>query len=206
VVTGQRAIEQRVGQIEGSARIEIRRLDRLPKPGQIDVRFADQGSIGAEVVRRTLYSQAVEEPDAVAHLEELSRAGLRARVPPEVPMSLCVVDDRCAVLPLRSDVAAAVVVYPSGLFDALANLFDGLWQRAIPLHFTAARASRLAHSRGRTGADDRRLVALMLSGLIDQAIAHQLELGHRTVQRWFAELTEELGARTRFQVGVGRIP
>jgi hypothetical protein len=203
VVTGQRAVEQRVSQIQGSARTEIRRLDRSPEPGQIDVRFADPGSIGTEVVRRTLYSRtAVEEPDAVAHLEELSRAGLRARVLPAVPMSLCLVDDRCAILPLRGDAGAAVVVHPCGLFDALADLFDGLWQRAIPLDFTVARTSQPSRSRGRTGADDRRLVALMLSGLTDQAIAHQLGLGHRTVQRWIADLIDELGARTRFQAGV----
>jgi DNA-binding NarL/FixJ family response regulator len=42
----------------------------------------------------------------------------------------------------------------------------------------------------------------MLSGLTHQAIAHQLGLGHRTVQRWIADLIDELGARTRFQTGV----
>jgi hypothetical protein len=203
VVTGLRAVEQRTAQIQSSAQSSIRRLDRSPDPLQVDVRFADPGPAGPRVVRRTLFSRAaVEEPDAVTRLEDLTQAGLDARVLPDVPMSLCLVDDQYAVLPLRTAHAgarAAVVVYPCGLLDALADLFEGLWQRAIPLDFPASRA---LHARGRTRTDDQRLVALMLSGLTDQAIARQLGLGHRTVQRRIAALIGELGVRTRFQAGV----
>ena len=41
-----------------------------------------------------------------------------------------------------------------------------------------------------------------LSGLTDEAIARQLGLSHRTVQRRVAAFMADLGAHTRFQAGV----
>ncbi|MGW2182712.1 hypothetical protein ACWCXX_32455 [Streptomyces sp. NPDC001732] len=43
--------------------------------------------------------------------------------------------------------------------------------------------------------------ALLHVGLTDAAIARQLGLGHRTVQRRLHALTDEVGAVTRFQLG-----
>ena len=45
-------------------------------------------------------------------------------------------------------------------------------------------------------------MTLLLSGLTDEAIARQLALGYRTVQRHIAALMTKLGAHTRFQAGV----
>jgi hypothetical protein len=127
-------------------------------------------------------------------VEDSIRAGLLARVLPDLPVSLYLVDDRTAVLPLQRHPAseAIIVVHPSALLDALAKLFDGLWQRAMPLN-----APRAASDAGA-----QRLITLLLSGLTDEAIAHQLGLSHRTVQRRVAALMADLGAHTRFQAGV----
>src|SRR2546430_2156592 len=78
--------------------------------------------------------------------------------------------------------------------DALVKLFDGLWARALPLHPPG--------DGQRSGPLAQRLITLLLSGLTDEAIAHQLGLSHRTVQRRVAALMAELGAHTRFQAGV----
>jgi DNA-binding NarL/FixJ family response regulator len=51
-------------------------------------------------------------------------------------------------------------------------------------------------------AQRQRLIALLLSGLTDQAVARQLGIGYRTAQRRIAALMAELGASTRFQAGV----
>jgi DNA-binding NarL/FixJ family response regulator len=117
------------------------------------------------------------------------------------------VDDRFALL-LRhqsgeADAAAgaALVVHPSGLLEVLNRLFEGLWQRAPPLRLPTAGAqpaSRL-HCPPR---DDERLIALLLSGLTDEAIARRLGIGYRTAERRIAELMGRLGAHTRFQAGV----
>jgi DNA-binding NarL/FixJ family response regulator len=78
-----------------------------------------------------------------------------------------------------------VILQPCGLFDAYAVLFERLWERAQPVGAT----------------DHDTLVALLLSGLTDQAIARQLGVSARTAQRKIAALMQELGARTRFQAG-----
>jgi DNA-binding NarL/FixJ family response regulator len=49
---------------------------------------------------------------------------------------------------------------------------------------------------------DRRLIALLLSGPTDQAIARQLGVGHRMMQRRVAALIDDLDVHTRFQAGV----
>ncbi|MPZ97701.1 MAG: hypothetical protein GEU96_22965 [Propionibacteriales bacterium] len=118
-----------------------------------------------------------------------------------LPMKLFMVDDRFAVLPLQREPAGAVlIVHASSLVDALGNLFDGLWQRAIPLD--PATAWSAAAESSPPDDVDRRLVALQLSGLTDQATARQLGVSYRTAQRRIAGLIEALGVHTRFQAGV----
>lgn len=48
---------------------------------------------------------------------------------------------------------------------------------------------------------DRQIVSLLYVGLTDAAIARQLGMGHRTVQRRLQSLMVEVGAATRFQLG-----
>jgi DNA-binding CsgD family transcriptional regulator len=50
--------------------------------------------------------------------------------------------------------------------------------------------------------DEQRLLTLLLSGLTDTAIARQLGAAHRTVQRHVASLMRDLGAHSRFQIGI----
>ncbi|HZE50859.1 MAG TPA: helix-turn-helix transcriptional regulator, partial [Jatrophihabitantaceae bacterium] len=93
---------------------------------------------------------------------------------------------------------SAVIVHAPALLAALSTLFEGLWERALPMHMpaTPVQAGR------RASVDEHRLITLLLSGLTDEAIARQLALGYRTVQRHIAGLMSKLGAHTRFQAGV----
>jgi len=200
VVTGQRAIRQRLRQVQRGAR---RQISCLAKPPYFD--NAGTTSAALDLLRngrtcRTVYARsAIEHPGALATVEELIRTGQQSRVLPDVPVSLYLADDKLAVLPLRREPAtadAAIVVHPSALLDALVKLFEGLWQRALPLHSPAS-----AHEH-RPAVDQQRLITLLLSGLTDEAIARQLGLSHRTVQRRVAKLMSDLGAHTRFQAGV----
>jgi DNA-binding CsgD family transcriptional regulator len=138
-------------------------------------------------------------------VEQLIAAGQQARVlPTTLPMSLYIVDGRHAFLPLQREsasVESAIVVHSSALLDALTKLFEGLWQRALPLELPATREAP-APQRRRAQIDEHRLVALLLSGLTDDAIARQLGVGYRTVQRHIATLMTKLGAHTRFQAGL----
>ncbi|SEG96774.1 Sugar-specific transcriptional regulator TrmB [Nonomuraea solani] len=198
VITGRHAVEQRHAQLHRAAR----RLFRcLSKPPYLD----PVGSVAAqhELLDRGLTSQIVYERDFVARagalrqIETMVESGQQARVLPGLPMKLYLADDRLALLPLRHEPAgavAALVIHPSGLLEALIGLFDGLWQRALPLG--------LDPSAPGPPTGDARLVALLLSGLTDETIARHLGVGHRTAERRIAELMARLGARTRFQAGV----
>lgn len=211
VVTGNRAIRQRLRQLQRGARTQVGCLAKPPYFDNDGTTDAALELLGRAVACRTVYARsAIEHPGALATVERLSRAGQESRVLPDLPLTVYLVDDRHAVLPLRRGPAdfepgtagaagtagaeAAVVVHPSALLDALVKLFEGMWQRALPLHPPV--------EEQRTGVDQQRLITLLLSGLTDEAIARQLGLSHRTVQRRVATFMADVGAHTRFQAGV----
>ncbi len=201
VVTGHRALRQRIDQLLRGARDQVRCLDKAPGDGREPTPLLDPRLVPEGVWARTVYDRvSVEEART---LVSGSRPAAAARVLPALPLSTMVVDDGCALLPLWGEpgsTEAAIVVHGSALLRALTELFEGLWQRAIPLD---APGSAGVTGRGRpAGADRQRLVALLLSGLTDQVIARQLGISVRTAQRRLTELTADLGVRTRFQAGV----
>lgn len=197
VVTGRHAVRQRLVQIRRAVRTQVRCLDRPPYVDD------DRDEGAAELLRRgvayrTIYDRAsLDHPGALAAMERLVQAGQQARLLSQVPVKLYLADDRLALLQLAGNDSAAVV-HPSALLDALGKLFDGLWQRALSPHPGGARASGRRHP---PGADQQRLITLLLSGLTDEAIARQLGIGYRTVQRRVAGLMDSLGAHSRFQAG-----
>jgi hypothetical protein len=74
--------------------------------------------------------------------------------------------------------------------SAFVALFEQLWTSAL----------RMPHAR-QDGTDDR-LLAMLASGLKDEAIARYLGVSLRTVRRRVAALMEEHDAQTRFQLGL----
>lgn len=183
VVVGDRAVRQRLAEIQRSARHQIRCLDKAPH---------------LEVLAQDVACRIIHE----GHSEPV-RAGWQSRIRPELPIALQLIDDRFAVVPAQtvSDLLDAVmIIRPSLLLDGLADLFESLWRRALPPGVPAAEA---ASARPAATATDREaLTALILAGLTDQAIARKLGVGHRTAQRRIAALLDDLGVRTRFQAGV----
>jgi hypothetical protein len=100
----------------------------------------------------------------------------QVRILPALPMRLCLADHRYAMLPLQTDpsaIEAAVVVDESALLDALVTLVEGLWQRALPLPGPSMPGATITPHRN-SEIDEQRLLALLLSGLTDTAIARQL--------------------------------
>ncbi|MFE9205884.1 LuxR C-terminal-related transcriptional regulator [Micromonospora sp. NPDC007230] len=216
VITGPRAVRQRWLQIERRARQSISCLAKPPylstagglAVGVLDStnpREPDRDAVRRDLTWRTIYDRsAIKHPGSLAAVERSIQAGQLARVLPDLPISLWLADAKVAFLPLQRHTAAQdaiIVVHPSALLDALVSLFEGLWQRALPLHRPAPGQAE-PDDTGRLGDDGDRLITLLLSGLTDEAIARQLGLSHRTVQRRVAALMANLGAHSRFQAGV----
>ncbi|TDD03594.1 MarR family transcriptional regulator [Nonomuraea deserti] len=203
VVTGRDAVARRYLQLERNATREM--LVLVHPPYAVDIsddqenrqRAARQGA-----PTRGIYSPlAFEHPGMLAHTRRAIADGEQARLG-QVPVKLAVADARTAILPLVSDdyraVESALVVHPSALLDALVGLFETLWRAAVPLRLTSGEA---LEPEMWPQAPDAEVLALLAAGMKDDAIARQLGLSPRTVQRRVQVLCERLGARTRFHAG-----
>ena len=152
LVTGTTAVQQRNRQVQQAARIELRRLVKAPFRAPPE-HLADC---------RTVYEHAVLDADGNEVASLLSTAE-QARVLPSVPIHFYLADDRLALVLLAPD--SAVILQPCGLFDAYAELFERLWECALPVHSLPAESTdaqrkiaRLmqdlgAHTRFRAGRD-----------------------------------------------------
>ncbi|MFB4282189.1 helix-turn-helix domain-containing protein [Nonomuraea sp. MTCD27] len=202
VVTGRDAVARRYLQLERNATREM--LVLVHPPYAVDIsddqenrqRAARQGA-----PTRGIYSPlAFEHPGMLAHTRRAIADGEQARLG-QVPVKLAIADARTAILPLVSDedraVESALVVHPSALLDALVGLFETLWRAAVPLRLSADALEPEAWPQ----APDTEVLALLAAGMKDDAIARQLGLSPRTVQRRVQVLCERLGARTRFHAG-----
>ncbi|MGK4580780.1 helix-turn-helix domain-containing protein [Kitasatospora sp. HPMI-4] len=196
VITGREAIAELWRSLQLGSREQLRVLDRPPYIRRCDPET--EGSLlGRGVTTRVVYeSRVLREPDRVAEVRGFIRGGEQARILPELPLKLAVVDARWAVLPVSAgtELQHVLLVRPSSLLDALIGLFELYWSQAM--RFPAADAESEPEDRR------QRLLGLLAAGLTDESIARQLGVSTRTVQRWVRELMDRFGARTRFQAGI----
>ncbi len=205
VVTGRDAVARRYIQLERSAKEEM--LVLVHPPYAVDV--SDEHHANGRPARpgaptRGIYGPlAFDDPAMLEHTRRAIAEGERARLG-QVPLKLAVADRRTAMLPLVSDdnraVDNALVVHPSALLDALIGLFEVLWQTAVPLRLSADPEVGVEREVWPQPGDTE-VLALLAVGMKDDAIARQLGLSPRTVQRRVQELCERLDARTRFHAG-----
>ncbi|MDL4774712.1 MULTISPECIES: helix-turn-helix domain-containing protein [Thermomonosporaceae] len=198
IVSGAEASARRFAQVQMTVAEEMLVFDRPPyvqaggNPWQRPV-------LARGVRWRAIYApESLAPPGAPGTVQELRAAGEEARVLAGLPMKLVIADRRIALLPLVADdvIGQTIVVHPSSLLDSLVMLFEALWQRAIPF------AEPPPPAAGGPAGEDRKLIELLAMGLKDDAIARQLGLSTRTTRRRMKALSDELGARNRFQAGM----
>ena len=152
-----------------------------------------------EVVRagkeqRTVYDDSVLDSPAVsAEIAEWAAGGERQRILAGVPSEFVIYGDVAVVGPevWGDPESQYVVVRDRMLVHAFIEVFDRMWAMASPV--PTRRTSDLA--------EDDHLLALLSRGFKDEAIARYLGWSLRTVRRRVARLMDELGAKTRFQLG-----
>jgi hypothetical protein len=88
-----------------------------------------------------------------------------------------------------------------GADEVTSTYFEASWVRANPLTSSVAGDVAVEGDPDRVDEADAQLLALMLSGLADQAVASQLGTSVRSVQRRIAALMDRAGVQTRIQVG-----
>lgn len=186
------------------------------------------------VVWRAVYAAAsFADSTAFDDVRRLVARGEEARVAAELPVKMAIADRRIALvsLTLSAEAPVALVTEAEPMVEALIELFDAHWRRAVPVPVTSdpfdpdelhrsrrteggradahpspvASSSELTTSMDRPMRDatdgERALLALFSAGLKDEMIARQLGVSSRTVRRRSQDLLRELGAANRFQAG-----
>ncbi len=204
VVTGANAITSRWEHAQKSAKKGIRMTDRPPyyAGGKIEGMDIQLARMAEGLPFQTLYDARIFNYSN--HLQRARiaiEAGEEARVLPEVPIKLVLVDDELAFLVLLDSAEqrepTVILVYESALLDSLSELYNLLWERG-----TRMPSGDLPQAGEELPDDMRLLVALMASGLKDEAIAQEMGIAARTVRRKVQDLYAQLGVRNRFQAGL----
>ncbi|MBV2353925.1 LuxR C-terminal-related transcriptional regulator [Streptomyces sp. J2-1] len=222
VLSGRDAVVRRVGELSRSVRTHLWILDRPPYLSRPDGRPHDDSTETAVTrswlergvdIRSVYCPESMSYPGRFETILRLTALGEQARMLDRLPLKLHIVDRRAAIVPLAGSLYDSVaVVHPSGLLDALIELFEAHWRRAQPLAApgtpgspapaAAPGASPVPGAAADTPTAAELLLLRMLhSGLKDQAIARQLGISTRTATRRVAALMHRLGAGTRFQAG-----
>ncbi|GIF65194.1 hypothetical protein Ais01nite_32290 [Asanoa ishikariensis] len=205
VVSGIDVISQRFEQLQATATDEVQALVTTTT---LAVSRADNAAetdgLRRGVRYRVVVERAVlEEDGGAADAVTALAAGEEVRVADHVPIKLVIADRAIGVLPMadETNLPTAIVVHRSGLLDALQALFDAVWDRAWPLSLGPDGGLDEQSEEGRLFPLDRQVLALLLTGLTDRAIASQLGMSMRTVQRRVQRMMELAGVRTRMQLG-----
>jgi len=212
VVRGAEAVRQHTVQVQRAARREVVIIDRPPYAGG-DPRFNDEEIVALErgVSYRCIYAASrLDDTATIADIFRYVEAGELARTLPDPPVKLLVADAEVAILPLNLDepsIHDCAIVRGSSVIVALMTCFEALWARSVPLSGTVvAPAGREGEGEvepeHRPSPLERRIVRMLAAGVKDEAIARQLEVSSRTINRYMDRIMGKLGASTRFQAGL----
>ncbi|AKU15895.1 helix-turn-helix domain-containing protein [Luteipulveratus mongoliensis] len=202
VVSGP-AMLQRIKQMAKGAQRSVRRLDSPPYYANNTLSNPREiAQLKAGIEYRVVYARASLERENYLEGNVLPciEAGEQARVLPEVPVKLTLVDDVMAAVSFtlgEADVhAVTLFVHPSSLLTALSGLFELAWRAGLDLHRDGSSSER------RLTATERRLLALLAAGVNDDAIARELGVSRRTFFRHMEKLMVSAGAANRFQLAL----
>lgn len=169
----------------------------------------DRLALGRGVQIRTIHlGSAAVVPHMSSYLRRLNSAGAQVRTAHTLPLRLIVVDRSLAIVPVpqpEDGEIAAVVLRSETLVGVLRGIFEHCWAAASVLREPDTGASPAAPEAGgewRPTGRHRELLRMLEGGLTDEAMARKLGVSERTVRRLVSELTERLGAASRFQAGV----
>ncbi len=207
VIVGVDALRHRYLQVQHAATSQLRNFVTAPfvavPPGE---NTAEHAAIDRGVAVRVVLDRAVmSEPGMVTEIVDSLRYGVQIRVAETLPMKLVLADTDLGLVPLaiQAGVApGAVLLQRSGLLAALDALFETTWRRAYPLELSKLDSEIVCEAEADEPTSlDRKILGLLMAGLTDQAVATQLDLSLRTVQRRLRFLMDLAGAESRLQLG-----
>jgi DNA-binding NarL/FixJ family response regulator len=206
VITDVGAVRHRFAQLQQAARHEVRSMmvPNLSVVPHKENAAGDDGLRRGVQYRAIIDREALAQPGIAALAAEALAAGQQIRVIERVSVKLVIADSDVAMVPLVSGQNTApesVLVRASGLLDALIEYFEAVWTRAYPLTANPVGDGVVEEDPARLDEADTQVLALLLAGLTDQAVASQLGTSLRSVQRRIAALMDRAGVHTRIQLG-----
>ncbi|MGP4014361.1 helix-turn-helix transcriptional regulator [Saccharopolyspora sp. 5N708] len=160
---------------------------------------ANQTALERGVTIRSVYQDSFRNDLAtLAYVRWLTELGGQTRSVPTLPMTMVIIDQRIALLPVDpSDTAqGAVEVQAPGLVAAAYSLFEQIWATATPFG-----APDPVDENGLTP-QEIQLIRILAQGHTDEVAGRRLNLSLRTVRRMMAQIMDRLGAQSRFQAGI----
>ncbi|XVU22457.1 hypothetical protein ACQPZJ_35025 [Actinoplanes sp. CA-054009] len=207
-VVGAAAVSQVFDQVLRGAQEEVLGFDRPPYLGAYHDNPTELALLAKGVRFRIVYDRrTLERPMAAERIGACVAAGEQARVAAGVPAKLAVADGRIGMLsfPGPGEVPAepwAFVMRGPTWVEVLVALFGEVWERATPLRLAPAADEIENLDRWNVPTPtDRQMLSLLMSGMPDKAVASQLGMSLRTVQRRLRQLMDVTGSATRMQLG-----
>jgi sugar-specific transcriptional regulator TrmB len=205
ILTGPEVVVQRWEQMQRTARHSLEVFVKPPfaqphleEDEALQESLYDRGG----VVRGLYDEQALQTPGLLEGLRRTIPRGEQARVIHRLPVKLALFDRRAAFVPLtQREPHATLVVHESALLDALIALFEAYWERAAPVN-VGPEPEPEPENGNRRRLDEDAILTLLSAGLKDEAIARRLGVSTNTVRRRIGALSHQLGAETRFQMGL----
>jgi DNA-binding CsgD family transcriptional regulator/sugar-specific transcriptional regulator TrmB len=210
IVIGAEQVRQRLEHIQHNAEAELLRFVQA----SIEVPEACESEAENAAVQRGVRYRVVLERAMLEGPHPFKAEGEEElRVVESLPTKLVIVDRSTVMLPLSSSAAIpperagyagdgpmALISGAPGLVGAMVGLFESIWQRALPMR-PAGEEPAAEPKESLPTPLDLRILSLLLVGATDAAIAKQLGLGLRTVQRRVAHMMELAEVSTRLQLG-----
>ncbi|WP_416986295.1 helix-turn-helix domain-containing protein [Streptomyces sp. T028] len=209
IITGAQALRQHLRQIQASAHDEMLwfcKAQYVAMPSGSNT--AEFAALARGVRYRVVYEKAFfDDEGAMDNVVAGVRAGESARAVSDLPLRLAIADRSIAIFPLvpggphgSPEEPTTALVRDGNLLAALIALFERYWEDAVPLGVDDPGAADGTGGTDPLSATDRRLLALLVSGVADKAVATQMGLSRRTVQRRVQYMMELAGAVTRMQL------
>ncbi len=162
----------------------------------------------AEARKRGVRYRNIVHPDTLTLpgwpeiLRQDYEAGEEIRLLADFPFKMIVADRELGLLPLKigEPHGPMLLLRRSAVLDALCELFDTLWMKAVPIHFASDNSFTIGTATA-FPAQLETMVPLLAAGVNDKAVAERLGISERTLMRRLDTLYQTLNAKSRFQAG-----
>lgn len=157
----------------------------------------DTAALERGVQMRTLYQHSARRSTATRrYVAAVTERGAEVRTLDEFFNRMIVIDRRVAVIPASADNFTAIVVHEPAIVAYLVDVFERSWERGRPF------ATQDAPVLKDIAAEQRAMtIRMLVEGHSDPVSAKRMGVSARTYAGYIADLKEEFGVETRFQLG-----